>query len=246
MRTIQLLMLLPLLACSGDKSEDDTGTTPGTTGTTSTTGTTDTTDTTDTTSTTGTPVELAGRAYRLDLSRGDFVKPAGLADLLLGNADGDPLVSIAAAGASSLELVHAWEQDDSEAQDECIPTERVEATWSAPAFESSPTDYWALLLGGVPLSSYRVAGSLDPMTGEMSDVSVDFVLDQREAGRMLESTFGTSDPDEVCEFFAGFGAPCEPCADGEPYCVPFLVENIEAEELDYAVVEITEPDPDCE
>ncbi len=190
-------------------------------------------------------------AWRIVLAEATWVEPAGVGSLLGSMIDYDLLLGVTGVDGDNLDTLLALGQSGVDQQDYCQPTLALTGDFSAaPTFAIGPDDL------SIPyndadlvLNDFQMAGTFSADGELITDGAISGYLDMRELAPALESSIGTSDPDEVCSLLAGFGVTCGACAsDGASYCVDLALEDIEAERQDFSLREVAEAgtDPDCE
>jgi hypothetical protein len=72
-------------------------------------------------------------------------------------------------------------------------------------------------------------------------------LDARDLSTILSDggLITDEDSDAVCSLFSAFGVSCDPCADGENYCISLLINDINADETGSTLAVITEEEADA-
>ena len=191
----------------------------------------------------GTPVDdLEGNTYLLDLASASWTEPEGAGDLISGFLDLELLVGVTAVTGESIKMVGAV--GDGGEQDYCTPTiDFPSADFSEnPYFQVGPTDV-VFDAGGysVGLSGFGMAGSFTDDGDAIEEGVVQAELDIRVLAPALGDALGTEDPDELCLYMGFLGIDCESCSgDGEPYCAPLTVEEIDGERLADSLEEITQ------
>lgn len=195
-----------------------------------------TTTSTFTTSELGTPLtvasaDLQGRTYVFRLSEADITEPAFL-DVIADSYLNVPLLlGITAADDTSIDLLGALgdlNDDGSYSQD------LAQTTWDFPAadFTTSPfffaqAEYIVLSYQGtpIPIEDFTIEGTFTADGTEIVKGRATGLGDSRELGSMI---FGDDDPAAICNLAEDQGVYCVPCADGGPYCLEIVAEDIVA------------------
>ena len=199
------------------------------------------------TNTIGTPLtdgnaSLAGRAYVTRLSDATIVDPAVL-DPLLGQYLTVPLLfEVTAADDTSIDLLGALgyqEGDGSFTQLTDLPS------WDFPAGDFTDTPYFfaqaasiTILYGEIPipLEDFTLEGSFTADGSQIVYGRATGLGDTRYLGALVNQPDVES---AVCDLAGAMGVYCEPCADGENYCLFIIAEDIEADyEAGLDVVEV--------
>jgi hypothetical protein len=184
----------------------------------------------------GTPLtdgnaSLAGRTYVTRLSDATVVDPAVL-DVLLSQYLTVPLLfEVTAADESSIDLLGALgyqEDDGSYTQEDGLPT------WDFPAgdFTDSPyffaeADAITIMYGDIPIpiEDFTLEGSFTSDGSQITYGRATGKADSRFLGVLVNQPDVES---AVCDLAGTLGVVCEPCADGEPYCLHIIAEDIQA------------------
>lgn len=207
-----------------------------------------------TTSGLGAPLtaSIDGNAYVVDLQGADFVQPAGVADLLLGQLENNILLGVKSS-SPNLQMIGAISEDGSTAQDMCnesIPFPAADFSQS-PYFQVGPQDTTISVAGfDVDILELAVSGTFASDGSYFGGGTLAGELDARLLAPLVGDLLGTTDPDAICGVVAGFGVSCQACSsDGQPYCLEVFVRDITATKLSASVVEVTAADvaanPSC-
>lgn len=194
------------------------------------------------TGSTGEPApDVTGDTYELDLQSGRWIEPPDFGDVLpsLAAAYG-LLVSVTEVTDSSLSMFAAVTKEG--VQNTCALTvPLVDASYDNPYFELTSAAFpVSLPADTMYITDFVVAGAFAPGGTSMDGVTVRGMIDTRPLALMLLGT------DEACGTLSAFGVTCKACPDGSgDYCVAVDVEDVTADRVDAAVVEITDLDPSC-
>ena len=194
--------------------------------------------------------DLKGHTYLMDLTKGHFIEPAGVADLLLGQVQSTIALKVTSQSSSSVDVtVGVFENGE---QDMCSVTSKLpSADWDDPVMSIGPTDMDMDMAGyTVTLSDFNFAAAAADDCDSLRDGVLISQLDARMLAPMMADLLGTDDPDEICNLMAGFGVTCDSCStDGMPYCLNLIADQIPADGSDVGLEEITSSDvasnPDC-
>lgn len=199
------------------------------------------------TSTLGLPLEggiasVRGRTYVLDLDDAEWLEPAGasgllssvLAPILLGvrYVDERSLAWLGGLGRTELGGVE---------QDEGAPTWNypLAAFDRAPWLEAVADDVVVELgAGSLRILDFAVRGTFRADGRAIEEATVTGVGDTRDAGGAV----GSSDPSAICDLAEAISAPCQPCADGQVYCLAVHVRHVAAPVVDDLVLRPILPD----
>lgn len=205
-----------------------------------------------TTSAVGAPVDeaaLEGNAYVIDLASGRFVQPAGVGELIKQQLDQSILIGVTSVGGGEIGMMGAL-ADTMNMQDMCTPSIDfpVAADFSENPFFSVGPDTTTLNVSGIEITidDLVVSGAFSADGTTIEGAVLAGAIDTRPLATLVNST----DEGAVCELVATFGVACEPCGDGEPYCLSIYVDSMVAElAAGVTLEEVTEDDvaanPDC-
>ncbi len=180
------------------------------------------------TSDAGTPTSCdpTDEAWVLDLQGARFIEPAGTAELLLGQLEDAWIVGLTRASGSSATLVLGPAAGSS--QDECAPTTTLTGTWSDPHVSVGAADVNVTVEGlEFPVNDLELSGDVSSDCRSFEGGVLSMAMDIRVYAPMMGDLLGITDPDEIRATLTGFGVSCVACPDGQDYCVPFLVDQIE-------------------
>jgi hypothetical protein len=194
-----------------------------------------------------TPADLVGNTYQLDLSQdsqAQVVQPPGvggtLQNLLADPANQiDILIGVEAADDSNVDLMGALGDGNNPlGQDVCVPTIPFPAAgFSENPFFSVETPSLTLnvLDNEFTLLDLTVNGAFSASGDRIAGATLSGTVDTRDLGPALN--LGDAE-DAVCTTVEPFGVDCEPCDDGQVFCLSALVTNIDASQV--AGLELTE------
>lgn len=196
-----------------------------------------TTTTTFTTSSLGKPLEvdpasLVGNTYVWRLSDADITEPSFL-DFVANTYLTVPLlITVTAADDTTIDLLGGLgylEDDGSYTQ------QMGEETWDFPSGDFAAQPYFeayaeliTITYSGtpIPIEQFHLSGTFTA-DGTRIEKGVGSGLgDSRYMGPLLG--LPEDDLGAICEIAAEAGVECEPCADGEPYCIYIVAEEISA------------------
>jgi hypothetical protein len=182
----------------------------------------------------GEPSMLVGQTYVFRLSDSEITQPRFL-DAVAGTYLTVPiLVSVVAADASSIELIGSLGELQNDGSYRQVPRE---PTWAFPAadftahpyFEAS-ADRIVLAYAGIdiPVEQFTLSGTFSADGTFLEEAVVTGFGDSRNMGALL----GQADnPDAMCDLAEAAGVTCTDCADGAPYCLYIVAEEIDAAEV---------------
>jgi hypothetical protein len=200
------------------------------------------------------PASLEGRTYTVALSQARFVKPEGVADLLLGQLTSDILIGVTATEGTSLKMGGALSTVIGGPQDFCNPSiDFPEAADFSdnPLFQVGPADVIIAAAGfDIPINSLMISGAFASDGSYFGGGILAGQLDARSLAPLVAELLGSDDPDEICVLLQSFSVSCNACdSDGAVYCVDVYVDSIRADEKADTVLEcVDEQDchPSCE
>ncbi len=204
-----------------------------------------------TTSSLGAPLtaSIDGKAYKVDLGGADFVQPAGVADLLLGQLENDILLGVVSS-SPNLQIIGAISMDGVSDQDMCNETIDFPAAdfSDSPYFQIGPQDTTISVAGfNVDILQLAISGTFAADGSYFGGGTLAGELDARLLAPLVGDLLGTTDPDEICGVVAGFGVSCQACSsDGAAYCLEVYVRDITATELGTPIVVRTTADIDAD
>lgn len=174
-----------------------------------------------TTSAVGEPleVEVTGLTYAIEPTKGAWVEPAGIAELLADQTDGAAMLLSVTSTRQRLDLLAA--RGSLLEQDLCAPTtEAVSSEWADPTFTLSAA-LLPLTVGGngVALDDLTVVGAFEADGSRMQLGRVTARADTRQLADPL-SSYTSAD---LC------ADGCIPCADGEARCLSVVIDGLEGE-----------------
>lgn len=201
-----------------------------------------------TTSDVGGPTEvpIVDRVFALDLASGEWVRPAGVGDLLATQL-GDTQIFVTPTETPAATITMTGAIGSQNTQDLCSPTIPFPpANWSDPYFELE-SDLLPLVVAGltIEIEDMSLSGAYAPDASRIQGASLRGSIDTRPLGEAFD--LGTTD-DAVCGLVNTFGVQCEACSDGSGnYCLTVWVDNIEADYVPGLVIqERTQADIDAD
>lgn len=179
----------------------------------------------------GAPTDLMGHTFVFRLSESEITDPRFL-DALAGTYLTVPLlITVTSADATSIDLLGAL----GELRDDGSYRQlRGEPTWDFPIADFSASPYFSasaerivIPYAGIdiPVEDFNLSGTFTSDGTELAEAIVTGLGDSREMGALLGQA---DDPNAMCSLAAAAGVECEPCADGEPYCLHIVAEEINA------------------
>lgn len=174
------------------------------------------------------PSGLLGQTYVLDLGSARFVKPEGVGELLGQQLDQNILLTVVAADSSDLQMTGALSTEEGLDQDYCTPTiEFPTADFSEAPFWAVQADQTTFTVSdiSIEIQDLNIAGTFSADGSYFGGGVLAGSVDTRPLVGLLDS----KDPNAICQLAVSFGAVCEPCTDGEPYCLSLTVDQLVAE-----------------
>jgi hypothetical protein len=188
------------------------------------------------TSSYGQPVEdpggLVGRTYQVDLSDARVVSPPGIGSVLVTYITTQSLLGVTSVSAGEVGVLLAGAgrsgmEQDLDVNTVPLPTADYSA---APYVTDGPQDVMLDIAGlDLPVYDFYFSGTFASDGSSIGGGVARGTMDTRPLVPLLDES---GDPSALCDLAASFGGLCEACgADGEPYCLAFEVDQIEAEEV---------------
>ena len=185
------------------------------------------------------PEELVERSYLIKLEDVKFVKPDNVATLIKTFLDMPILVNVQTVDGQDMTLVGAEGWIDSSGgvnqrkrRDSAdVPTWDFEGVdFSQPPYFKADSPGIVLVYDGIeiPVYDFHLEGTFAADASSLGGGRLWGLADTRDTAPLLNE----SDPNHVCDLVASFGAECEPCPDGEVYCLFLQGEDITAEEVE--------------
>lgn len=197
------------------------------------------------------PTTLESRVYALDLANARIVEPAGIGAVLSGYLTQDILIGVTTVTDTEILMMGAIgvEGASPPEQDYCTSTiDFPTADFSEqPFFGIGPEDTTLSVAGyDIEIGELEITGTFASDGTYFGGGTLSGTIDTRPLAPLLDES---GEPGAICELAVSFGAVCEACpADGEPYCLTLVADQIIAEETGgESLVEILEGDcTDCE
>ena len=199
------------------------------------------------------PSVLIDLAFMADLAGATFVEPPGVGPIfqsqlvdiaLLGDMDASSDLSLASQPGVQFVVAVGTVTDPVSGTvevEECATTsgmtigadglvgtaDDVPASFVNPAFELGPTDLdWFFQGTSMSWTDLQMSGVYTPDGEQIQGGALSFLMDTRPMGPELIPDGGE---DSVCVLFEEtVGVECEPCNDGEPFCLFMVITDIEA------------------
>lgn len=174
---------------------------------------------------------LVGNTYVVDLTAARIVEPPGIGDVLTGYLTTDILIGVSAVGASDIEMIGAIAVEDSDPAMQDMCTETIDfptaSFTESPFFSIGPDDTTFVVSDiEVNIQDLLVNGTFSADGNYFDGGVLSGVIDTRPLAGLVDE----SDPNSICALAVSFGAICEDCpADGEPYCLSLVADQIYAE-----------------
>lgn len=172
-------------------------------------------------------VDLVDRVYAIDTRDGDWMSPAGIGELFsLSTGESEVLLSPISIDEGMGDLSFRVAPGDGTGSPlPCEPTtDFPPAQWDNPRFEMSGASLTLNVANSaLTLEDVTIEGAFFPQGESLQGVAMEGLLDARG----LEGTSLVPPGVDPCVVVATFGGDCEPCADGEAFCTPFEVSDLE-------------------
>lgn len=186
-----------------------------------------------TTSEIGAPVDpsaLIGQVFAMEIGQGRFVRPPGIGPLLQQQADEPILLGVTSQVGNDLHIIAA-PGTFSDEQDLCRPSvafPQPAPFGQNPYFETGEGSQLELMLEGIslPIANPQFTGAFSVDGAEIAGVTLTGLMDTRPMAGLVGAT---GDDDAMCDLVLTFGVSCEPCPDGQPYCLDTLIDTMTAD-----------------
>lgn len=189
---------------------------------------------------------VAGKTYAVNISSGTFVKPAGVGDLLGSALNNNILIGVVDDSNGQLQVEGAISLEGSLEQDLCSETLVFPeaADFSAAPYFEIPEGDLTLSIAGITATIYdlNVSGMFAADGSYFGGGELRGNLDARDLVDVIADLVEVESADDICGLVAGFGVACEPCSDGEQYCLSVEVVDLVADETGTELVSVTTDD----
>ena len=181
------------------------------------------------------PADLIGATYEFRLSDADITEPAFL-DLIAGTYLTVPiLIGVDSADSTSIDMLGGlgYETTDSYAQDTTLPSwDFPVADFTTQPFFHAQSPLITIMYGttAIPIEQFNLSGTFAADGSAIEEGYVTGIGDSRYMATLVGKP--ADDLSAVCDLAASLGVNCTECADGEPYCLYIVAENITAERID--------------
>lgn len=185
----------------------------------------------------GTPIDggartLVGTTFRLDLVNATWVEPGALSTLLALYFTTPILLGVQYADDANLDLLGAPGAVDTFGG----ITQADAPTWDFPIQPFGQQPYFEAEVDfieldyqngseviAIPVSDFKLYGTIGPDGRSFGGGIIEGLADSRNLGSVIND----DDEDAICDFAASLGVTCQACADGLPYCLRIVGEDIE-------------------
>lgn len=198
-----------------------------------------------TTSTYGLPIEggateLVQRTWQVDLSAADWTEPEGFGTILALYFTDPILLGVQWADTHVLDLLGAPGYIDATG---VVRQNINRPSWDLPAadFDTSPffaIDGAQIVLyvdneTSAPVYDVHIEGTIAPDGRSFAGGIVSGLGDTRTLGGTINQP---NDEAAICDFAEALGVECEPCPDGEVYCLSIYATQVQGSQVDGLVV----------
>jgi hypothetical protein len=183
----------------------------------------------------GGPSAVVHRTYQIELSKANWVAPKGFGTILALYFTTPLLIGVDWADTRIVDLIGA---PGGVTTSGAVVQDTTQATWDfpiadfggAPWFQAA-TDKLSLNIEGVTLDihQFTIEATFAADASRLGGGVVEGLADTRKLGPLLGSP---DDEAAVCKLAATLGATCEPCPDGEVYCLEMSARDVSAARLD--------------
>jgi len=200
------------------------------------------------------PALLKGWTYIMDISKARVTKPSSAAQALLTLLDNDLSLQVDDVEGDTLDITVAAANTETGEQDICVPSIDFNVPGNfaeAPNFLVGPVDvpftlagYSVTLYDGVSSATFASNGSYfagGRLAGAVDARDIVIALSGKDV-------LPVEDPGALCDILAGANMPCEPCDDGEAYCLNLEIDRISGTRTDEYLESIEQRNchEDCE
>lgn len=181
------------------------------------------------------PETLEDRTFLLNLQAAEWTEPAILSSLIRKQFNTPVLLGVRYVDDTRIDVLGApglTDQLGNVSQDILAPT------WDFPLTDFTTSPFLELQVEAITLQ-YRNGSTLLDIPVEDFVLQLTFSADGTRTGggvlmgladsRNLGVLLGNDDPDALCAIAQPLGVPCLPCADGGPYCLRIVGEDIEGD-----------------
>lgn len=194
------------------------------------------------TSSLGEPLEggistLSNHSYMIDLHMGEVIKPLGIGDFLQTLLNHKFLIDVQSIENTNVSVRMALSKAQKNEQNYCVPT--IE---EFPIIDLSEEPFFTLYSPTIPIliSEYQLNiydfetyGTIEKTASEFAYMHASGALDVREVFPILQDfTLNADTVDEFVHYLRNLNVEITPCTDGAEYCMPIVMNNLFAEEID--------------
>ena len=196
----------------------------------------------------GQPIEggnetLTGKTSVLLFENVNFTQPENIGSILSLYFDVPLLVGVLGADSAEIDVVAALGYFDNVAG---YKQRMNEPTWTFGQVSLDESAYFTgavseLDLGygnvSIPVYNFGLSGTFSPDASHFAGGTLSGKVDTRHMAPLL----GETDENAACELVGALGVSCEPCPDGEEFCLTIFGEEIVSEEVPgVTLVEVAE------
>lgn len=180
------------------------------------------------------PSDLIGNTYLLDLVGATWTEPPLLGGLIQTFFNQPILLGVRYADDVQIDLLAAPGKSDALGnvrQDLSLDSwDFPLADFTSAPYLNAPADHIVLTYQDVeiPVTSFLLEGTLSADGTRFGGGVLSGLADSRNAGGLLKQQ---GDEDALCDLAGQAGIHCEPCPDGEVYCLHLRAENLDGELL---------------
>ena len=177
------------------------------------------------------PGSLQGKSYLLDLVDARITEPAGIGALLATQLDGvDIYIGVTDVNDAEIKMIGALGRADVEStQEYCDPSIDFPAAdfTAAPYFDISGEGDTNISVAGVTVAiqNLHISGDFSADGSYFGGGVLQGTIDTRPLDPLLDDS---GEAGAICETATSFGVTCQPCSDGEPYCLSLKADSINA------------------
>ncbi len=170
------------------------------------------------------PSGLAGGVYAFSLADARIVEPAGIGGVFASWFTQTMLFGVESTQAGALTALLGVAGEGSDTQDYCGTTNAFEGVpFEDPYFELPEQDVVMTVAGATSvMERFVLTGTFASDGSAFGGGTMRYSVDTRPLAPLLDDSGNVG---AICDLSASFGVACEPCADGEPYCLTFVADQ---------------------
>lgn len=182
----------------------------------------------------GGPETLRGKTWVLDLVGSDWLEPVGISGLMQLYFTTPVLFGVTMVDEQRIDFLAAPGYRDIFGQ---LHQNLAERSWDFPIADFSEQPYFDAESDGVvfyfegtevPVNHFRFTGTISSDGSRIGGGVLSGLGDTRHMGPLINEG---DKPSAVCDLAASLGVQCQPCPDGEPYCLFMHAVNVRGNQV---------------